>query len=134
MRLCLDEHYSPQIATDLRAAGYDVTSVKERPDLQSLSDAELLATVTTERRALLTENVADFAPLIAQLASDGESHFGVIYSTNKTMPRSKATIGRYVAALAALMDRFAVEDAFVDRVDWLQPPADVPKVRRSQGR
>lgn len=122
MRLCLDEHYSPQIASELREAGYDVTSVKERPELLSLSDEELLATMTAERRALLTENVADFAPLIAQRAADGESHYGIIYSTNKAMPRSKATIGRYVAALTALMGRFPEEEALTDGVQWLQPP------------
>jgi predicted nuclease of predicted toxin-antitoxin system len=122
VRLCLDEHYSPQIASDLHDAGFDVVSVKDRLELLSMSDAELLATMTAERRALLTENVADFAPLIAQRAADGEAHFGIIYSTNKTMPRSKATIGRYVAALTLLMERFPDEDSFVDRIEWLQPP------------
>jgi hypothetical protein len=123
VRLCLGEHYSPQIAIDLRDAGFDVVSVKERPELLSMSDAELLATMTAERRALLTENVADFAPLIGQRAADGEAFFGIIYSTDKTMPRSKATIGRYVAALTLLMERFPEEDGFVDRVEWLQAPA-----------
>ena len=89
----------------------------------SLSDEELLATMTAERRALLTENVADLAPLIAQRTADGESHYGIIYSTNKAMPRSKATIGRYVAALkTALMGRFPGDEALTDGVQWLQPP------------
>lgn len=122
MRLCLDEHYSPQIASNLRDVGYDVVSVKERPELHSMSDVELLATMTAERRALLTENVADFVPLVTQRAADAEAHSGVIFSTNKTMPRSKATIGRYVEALTLLMARFPDEDGLLNRVEWLQPP------------
>lgn len=122
MRLCLDERYSPQIASNLRDVGYDVVSVKERPELRSMSDVELLATMTAERRALLTENVADFVPLVTQRAADAEAHSGVIFSTNKTMPRSKATIGRYVEALTLLMARFPDEDGLLNRVEWLQPP------------
>lgn len=121
MRLCLDEHYSPEIASQLRDAGYDVTCVKERPELESLSDADLLATLSLERRALLTENVADFARLITQLGAVGDSHCGVIYSTHKAMPRAKASIGQFVAALALLLQRYPGEEDFVDRVEWLQP-------------
>jgi hypothetical protein len=121
VRLCLDEHYSPEIASQLRAAGHDVTSVKERPDLESLSDADLLATMSSERRALLTENVVDFVPLIIQLGAVGDSHFGVIFSTHKVMPRSKPTIGRFVVALTLLLQRYPGEEDFVDRVEWLQP-------------
>lgn len=122
MRLCLDEHYSPQIAADLRSAGHDVTSVKERSELESLSDANLLSTMTDERRALLTENVGDFAPLIAQRGVDGESHYGIIYTSNHAMPRSKATIGMYVEALTVTLNRFPGEDDFLNGVEWLQPP------------
>jgi hypothetical protein len=124
VRLCLDEHYSPQIASNLRHAGYDARSVKERPELQSMSDKELLGTLTTEGRALLSENVADFIPLITQRAAQGEPHSGLIFSTNKTMPRSKATIGRYVAALTLLLERFPDEDGLANRVEWLQPPTN----------
>lgn len=124
MRLCLDEHYSPEIASQLRGAGYDVTSVKERPDLESLSDADLLAVMSSERRALLTENVVDYAPLIAQMGAVGESHFGVVYTTHKVMPRSKRSIGRFVAALTLLLQRFPGEEDLVDRVEWLQPAPD----------
>lgn len=123
MRLGLDEHYSPQIATSLRDAGFDVISVKERPELLSISDAELLATMTEEGRALLTENVGDFAPLIQRRAADGEDFSGIIYTSNNTMPRSKATIGRYVEALTRLMERFPDEGGFVNRVEWLSPPS-----------
>ena len=124
MRLALDELYSPQIAEELRAAGFDVISVKERPDLEGTSDGELLAAMTVEHRALLTENVRDFAPLINQLAAANQSHYGVIYSAHRSMPRSNATIGIYVRALTELMERFPGDEDFRDAVEWLQPPSN----------
>lgn len=119
MRLCLDEHYSPQIAEELRRAGHDVTSVKERPELVGLSDSELLAAADAEQRTLLTENVQDFAPLIALRAANGVSHYGIVYTSPESMPRAKATIGAYVRALAALLAGNPADDAFADRVHWL---------------
>lgn len=119
MKLCLDEHYSPQIADELRRAGYDVASVKERPELISLADGELLSMMTAEQRALLTENVQDFAPLIAARAADGQSHYGVIYTSAPSMPRAKATIGTYARALAALLGENPGDADFIDRVHWL---------------
>lgn len=121
MRLCLDEHYSPDIAKELRSAGYDVTCVKERPELESLSDEELLAIMTSEHRALLTENVIDFAPLVSHLGAVGGSHYGVIFTTHKAMPRSRATIGQFLVALTALLEKYPGDDDLVDRVEWLRP-------------
>lgn len=121
MRLGLDQLYSPQIAEDLRAEGFDVISVAERPELEGMSDPELLAAMTIERRALLTENVRDFAPLIDQIGAAGDSHFGMVYSSHSRMPRSNATIGVFVRALSALMRRYPGDEDLRDRVEWLQP-------------
>lgn len=122
MRLCLDEHYSPQIAVELREAGFDVTSIKERPDLVGMPDAELLAAVTADRRALLTENVRDVRPLVDTLAAEGQSHYGVVFTAHRTMPRSTQTIGMYVRALTGLLARFPGDDDFRNAVEWLQRP------------
>jgi hypothetical protein len=121
VRLCLDEHYSPRIAADLCELGHDVASVKERPELESLPDAELLAVMTTEKRALLTENVHDFAPLIRQIAADGHDHYGIVYSASASMPRSRNTIGLFVTTLGELLQRFPGDDDFVNRTEWLNP-------------
>jgi predicted nuclease of predicted toxin-antitoxin system len=115
----LDEHYSPQIADELRRAGHDVTSVKERPELISLSDEELLAAMQAEQRALLTENVQDFASLIAHRGANGQSHHGIIYTAHSSMPRSRSTIGIYVRVLSALLEENPGDNDFVDRVHWL---------------
>lgn len=111
--------YSPRIAEGLRAKGYDVVCVKERAELGTLDDDVLLSVMTDERRALLTENVQDFAPLIARLAVDGQSHFGIVYSTHSSMPRRRSTIGAFMDSLADVMARFPGDDDFLDRVEWL---------------
>lgn len=121
MRLCLDEHYSNRIAVDLRDLAHDVHCAKERPELVSLSDEELLVVMTGERRALLTENVADFAPIIQRLVTAGESYFGIIYTSPKTMPRSRNTIGAYVEALDALLRKYPGDEDFINGTEWLTP-------------
>jgi hypothetical protein len=119
VRLCLDEHYSREIAAQLRQAGHDVDAVQGRPELVQLADADLLSVMTSERRALLTENVADFDPLLRQLAARGESHYGVIYSSPRSMPPSRNTIGMFVERLDEILRSHAGDDAFVNRVEWL---------------
>lgn len=121
MRLCLDEHYSPQIAAQLRERGHDVVCVKERPELVELSDSELLSQMQGERRAILTENVGDFMPMIRTMNAAGESHFGVVISANASMPRHSGTIGVFVEALERLMQQHPGDRDFVDRVHWLAP-------------
>jgi Domain of unknown function (DUF5615) len=66
----LDEHYSPEIARQLRTRGQDVMAVAERPDLVGLGDDELLARMAQEQRAIMTNNVKDFMPLAAMPSAD----------------------------------------------------------------
>ena len=120
MRLCLDEHYSPEIAAQLRLRGHDVCCVKERPELETMSDDALLAAMDDEQRAVMTENVADFAPIIQRRLSAGEAYYGVIYTSPRTMPRSRHTIGMYVEALESLLARHPGEHDFVNRTEWLR--------------
>lgn len=119
MRLCLDEHYAQRIAAGLRALGHDVDCVKERRELIRLSDGQLLRVLTAEQRSLLTENVADFAPLVHQLLAAGDSHYGIVYSSPRSMPRSRNTAGVFVDALDAVMKRFPGDGDFVNKVEWL---------------
>ncbi len=122
MRLLLDEHYSKEIAVRLRDAGYDVACVTERHDLRGRSDHELLEIAATEGRAILTENVGDFMPLVHQAAGEGGGHSGIVFTSGQSMPRSPATIGLYVGALIALMESHPSDEALADRVLWLGPP------------
>ena len=122
MRLCLDQHYAPQIAAALRERGHDVIAAEAEAALRGLADAELLAFCVRERRALLSENAADFMPLVHQLAERGDAHNGVVFSSPASMPRGAGTIGLFVEALDRLLSEGAAEDALRNQVHWLRPP------------
>lgn len=122
MRLCLDEHYSPEIARRLRSRGHDVSSAKERPELLGLPDPALLAVLIQERSALMTENVGDFAPIERALAARGDDHWGFVYTSPRSMPRAASTIGVFVEALDGLLSGRPGDDDFRNQVWWLQPP------------
>ena len=62
MRLLLDEQYSAEIAARLRSDGYEVASVHQ-VGLVGIADRPLLESAATEERALVTNNVRDFAPM-----------------------------------------------------------------------
>ena len=121
MKLCLDEPYTPLIAAELRQLGHDVVCVHDRPALHGTPDAELLALMTVERRALLTANVADFVALASRLAAEGTEHYGVLLTSDASMPRSRNTIGAYVHTLDGYLGAHPAEDALRNRVDWLRP-------------
>jgi len=121
VRLCLDEHYSPDIADQLRKRGHDAYAVKERAELLAMGDGELLQVLIGERRALLTENVADFEPLARDLAAVSQSHFGLIFTSPRSMPRNRSTIGVFVTRLDELMNGHPGDDDFRDQTTWLQP-------------
>lgn len=121
MRLCLDEHYSARIAEELRGRGRDVLAVSERAELRARSDPELWELLQSDRRALLTENVGDFVPFLRQAAAASEDHWGIVFSSPRSMPRGTTTIGLFVQRLDELMDRYPGDDDFRNAVQWLQP-------------
>lgn len=119
MRLLLDELYSRRIAEQLREQGHHVSSVTERPDLQGLLDVELFSLMPAERRAILTENWADFQQLITQAAANGMAHYGVVFTSREQLPRSRNTIGLYVRVLDDFLGRHPAEDALMNSYRWL---------------
>lgn len=121
MRLLLDEHYSPRIAEDLRSRGHDVVSATERGDLRGVGDRELLRLAAADGRALVTENVADFMPLVREAAAGGDRHFGVVFTSSRSMPRSSKTIGRFGEELDRFLRDRPAHDALADQVHWLTP-------------
>jgi hypothetical protein len=120
VRLALDEHYAPAIAEALRDRGHDVVAVAERADLAGLDDRGLFRLLATERRALLTENWADFQRELQQADADGVDHYGVVFSSRRSLPRSAKTIGLFVRALDVFLRTRPAEDALLNSVHWLQ--------------
>lgn len=118
MRLLLDEHYSPTIAEQLRNRGHDVVAVRERDDLRGLDDRELWKRASAEGRAVMTEDVADFMPLAREAAAAGERHFGVIFTSPRSLPRGTGTIGVYVERLDRFLRDRPADDALTDQVYW----------------
>ncbi len=118
MRLLIDHHYSAAIATQLRARGHDVVLAVER-GWQTEGDEALLERCADEGRALLTNNVADFTVIVERWALAGRHHHGLIFTSDRSLPRSRDTIGIHVTRLVALLLAHPGEAALVDQVSWL---------------
>jgi hypothetical protein len=104
LRLLLDEMYPAVLAEQLRRRGSDVSAVAERPELRSLSDADVFAACQRERRALVTENIADFVPIADGADQRGETHFGLVLIDPVKDPRGRRrTIGRLVTSLDRIL-------------------------------
>jgi predicted nuclease of predicted toxin-antitoxin system len=119
VKLLLDEHYSPEIARQLRTRGHDVVAVAARADLVGLSDDELLRRMAQEQRAIMTNNVKDFMPLATRAAQGADDHCGLLFTSDRSMPRRSDAIGRFVAALDAILQRHQGEDSYRNQVQWL---------------
>jgi hypothetical protein len=124
MRLLLDEHFSPRIATEMRKRGHDVTAARALPAVHGLSDAELLELATSQRRALVTENVADFVELHRAAVVSGRRLFGLIFTSPRRFPRTSAAIGKLVHALDTVLTGNPRDDALVGQTLWLADPED----------
>jgi hypothetical protein len=105
LRLLLDAHYSPKVAKALRERCHDVAAVSERSDLRGARVDELL---TSERRALVTENARTFTSLVRDIDFSG-----------LVLARRRAPIGRFIDALSAFLAGRPAELALRGRVHWL---------------
>jgi predicted nuclease of predicted toxin-antitoxin system len=79
VRLLLDAHVSgPKVGRRLQETGHDVRALDQELALEALDDDEVLALATSERRILVTHNVADFPRILREWAAAQRSHAGVI--------------------------------------------------------
>lgn len=124
MKLLLDEHFSPEIARQLRDLGHDVIAVKERGELIARSDHLHFASMHQQQRAIVTQDLADFRPLLEQAMRAGENTYGLICVPSRVSLRREA-IGQIVAALDRLLRDNPDEDAVVRRGGeiWLSIPS-----------
>lgn len=121
MKLLLDEMYAPAIAEALRDRGRDVASASERDDLRSLADAVIFEAMQAEARVIVTNNVRDFMPLAQQALQSGSTFYGIVFTSDKSLPRRKANVGMFIALLDALMAAHAAEAALPAKIEWLAP-------------
>jgi hypothetical protein len=123
LKLLLDEHLSPEIARQLRDRGHDVVAVGERPDLRGRPDRVHFASLPAEQRAIVTRDLADFRPLLAEALRRGSPTYGLVCVPAR-FPLNRDGIGRLVAALDALLHRHPDVDAAISLGGeiWLQDP------------
>lgn len=118
MKLALDHHYPLPIAAQLRAAAHDVVAAVE-VGWEADEDEVLLEHCRVERRALLTNNVGDLATIARRWQAQDRSHAGLVFTSDRSMPRTRDHVGVYVERLGALLDAHPADDGFVDRTHWL---------------
>jgi hypothetical protein len=120
--LVLDEMFSPKIADALRVRGFGVVAVAERADLRSMADHDLYAWAMAQSCWLLTENVKDFRPILLRALQADGSTGGLLFSSNRTFPRSRHSLGQIIEAL----DRWLSKGPPAPPVneDWLTAAAD----------
>ena len=109
-KLHLDEHLSPRLALQLRMHGFEVTCTHEQAMLAD-GDDEQLAFAALNERALVTFNHKDFATRHAQYLANGQTHWGIILSTEET-----PSVIRY--RLLRLLNSLSAED-LINQLRWL---------------
>ena len=55
----------------------------------------------------------------AERRSKRSTHYGVLFTSRKQLPRSKKTIGLYVRVLDDFLSRHSAEDAMLNSYGWL---------------
>jgi uncharacterized protein with PIN domain len=79
LKLFLDEDVPEAIATALRLRGYDVMTVKEA-GRKGIADVDQLKFASSEKRVLLTFNIADFYKIHSEFIKNNLDHSGIILS------------------------------------------------------
>jgi hypothetical protein len=80
-----------------------------------MTDEDVLTHATNHERALFTENVADFMPLVAQWTGAGKAHAGLIFTHPKRFNR--ATVAYPANVIAAL--RTFLTDPPITGTSWI---------------
>jgi predicted nuclease of predicted toxin-antitoxin system len=121
VKLLLDEMISPKIARELRArGGFDVQAIKgDRPDLEAVADREIVRRIATEQRTLVTNDVLDFQLIHNRMLAVGEEHYGLIFTSDSTMSRNKASIPLWVKTLEKILIENPAHAALKNRIQHL---------------
>lgn len=119
-RLVLDEMFSPTIAGALRDLGHDVVAVAERGELRAMDDEEVFSWAISQGRWLVTENVKDFRPILQRALQAGTVTTGIVYTSNRSFPRSRKNPGPLIQALHAWILNEPPEAPLTE--DWLLGP------------
>lgn len=120
MRLLLDAHISGRVVgRSLSELGHDVRAMDSEQELEGTPDRGVLELAVSEGRILVTIDVGDFLPLIAQLAASGRSHAGLI-----CVPKSISNeeFGALIFAIKSALEEAVQQEEWMDRVVWARRP------------
>lgn len=109
--------YPPALAAMFTAAGIDATSIIEL-GMTGTSDADIFAYAVSDRRAVVTENVADFVAIAAQHSTTGAHHRGLLIALSNRFSRRPTGYDRIVAAITTHQN-----GDLTDRVIYLEAAA-----------
>jgi hypothetical protein len=84
------------------------------PRLAGASDAEVFGAAVAGGYAVLTENVADFAPIAAEHSTGGGHHHGLLIALSSRFSRRRAGIPPLVAAIQMIANE-QIEDRVIPR-------------------
>jgi predicted nuclease of predicted toxin-antitoxin system len=128
VRLLLDEHFSPEIARQLRTRGHDVIAVKEHPELVGRSDRVHFASMPEQRRAIVTQDLGDFRPLLSEAMRTGTKKTYGLVCVPARVSLSRGAIGQVVASLEQVLQAHPGEEDLIDRGGevWLADLRSVP--------
>src|SRR3712207_3239505 len=117
MRILLDAHISGRtVGKALIEGGHDVRALDSEPELEGLSDPEVLELAAAEGRVLVTANIRDFEPLLREWTGESRSRAGVILVPSSV--RNEA-LGVLISGMEETLADTGQED-WVDRVEWLR--------------
>lgn len=103
MKFLVDEMFGPDVVDRLRSAGHDAVGVRDL-GLASKDDAAVLARAVRDDRVLVTENAADFVPLLDERAGAGEALTPVLVALKRHLPRGAGAMSN---ALASRLDKWS---------------------------
>ncbi len=111
VRLYFDRHIMTRLAVDLRGRGYDVLTTEEAGN-DTATDEEQLTFATAERRAILSFNVRDFAPLHEAWQAAERPHVGIIVSQQL----GSRQYGLLLQRMLRLLNHFTAEEMLANLV------------------
>ena len=112
--------FADRIASRLRKRDHDVVAVVDRPELISKADRELFSWAVDDHRAIVTNNVPDYTQLFREVAATGEDHFGLLLNDDRSMPRSRKTIGLFVRVIDSFLREHPGDDELLNQLRWLR--------------
>jgi hypothetical protein len=75
--------------------------------------------MSAEGRAIVTNDIADYQAIHNQIVGTGGEHYGMVFTFDATMPRSKKSIAQWVETLTALIEDHADAESLRNRVHHL---------------